>query len=81
MPPRWNTWAAVQVVQLDYEKTPRERPVRLAGPAAVVGELVRVGMSGVEIEGAHRWHFSNVLRVKVKATPWKVRPARRIKSA
>ena len=43
VPLRWNTWAAVQAVQLDYEKTPKERPVRLAGPAPVVGEPVRIG--------------------------------------
>ena len=36
MPRRWNTWATVQAVQLDYEKTPKERLVRLAGPPPVV---------------------------------------------
>ena len=50
MPPRWKTRAAVQVVQLDYDKTPKERPVRLTGPAPLVGEPLRVGMSDVEIE-------------------------------
>ena len=32
----------------------RNDPVRRAGPAPVVGEAVRVGMSGVEIEGAYQ---------------------------
>ena len=71
MPPRWNTWALVQSVQLDYEKTPKLRPVRLAAPTARVGEPVRVGVSGVEIEGRITDASTPVLRVKVKATQLK----------
>lgn len=81
LPPRRNTWAAVQAVQLDYEKARKERPVRLAGPASVVGELVRVGMSGVEIEGCITLVAGSVLQVKVKATTLKAGPKRRVRSA
>jgi hypothetical protein len=70
----------VQAVQLDYEKTPKERPVRLAGPAPVIGDPVRVGMSGVDIEGPHQRGGLGPA-VKVKATPLRVTPTRRVKSA
>jgi hypothetical protein len=38
MPPRWNGWATLQAVQLDYERVPKLRPVRLAAPAGRVGD-------------------------------------------
>jgi hypothetical protein len=79
MPPRWNTWALVQAVQLDYEKAPKERAVRLAAPAASVGDPVRVGISGVEIEGHIARIVGPVLHVKVKAAPLKAKPTRRAK--
>jgi hypothetical protein len=51
MPIRWNTWTLLQAVQFDYEKAPKQRSVRLTTPTAGVGDPVRIGMSGVEIEG------------------------------
>jgi hypothetical protein len=62
--------------------TPKQRPVRLAGRAPTVGDLVRIGLSGVEIEG-HITAVGAVLHVKVKATPLKVQPgkAKRTRSA
>jgi hypothetical protein len=53
---------------LDYEKTPKERPVRLTAPTAVVGDPVRIGISGVEIEGRIIDAGGPILRVKVKPT-------------
>jgi len=81
MPVRWNTWAAIQAVQLDFEKTPKERQVRLSAPAAAVGDPVRIQVSGVEIEGRITKIDGAVLRVKVKATPARTRPTRRTKTA
>ena len=66
--PRWNTWAPVQNVLLDYEKTPKLRPVRLSGPIARVGDPVRIGLSGAEIEARITDASTQVLHVKVKAT-------------
>jgi hypothetical protein len=76
-------WAAVQAVQFDYEKTPKERLVRLTGPAPVIGEPVRIGMSGVEIEGRITNVAGSVLHVKVKATQLKVKAVKtkRVRSA
>jgi hypothetical protein len=54
MPPRWNTWALVQAVQLDYEKAPKERPVRLAAPAASVGDPSASACQGSKSKGALR---------------------------
>lgn len=51
MSARWNDGTYVQPVQLDYETTPTPRAVRLAGPAARVGDPVRVLMGGAEVEG------------------------------
>jgi hypothetical protein len=83
MPPRWNTWASVRAVQLDYENAPKERPVRLAAPTAQVGDPVRIGMSGVEIEAVITDTSTAVLKVKVKATPLKMKvvKAKRVRSA
>jgi hypothetical protein len=81
MPPRWGTWALVQAVQLDYEKAPKERAVRLAAPAAAIGDPVRVGVSGVEIEGRSARIVGPVLHVKVKAAQLKAKRVRRVKSA
>jgi hypothetical protein len=73
MPPRWNSWAGIQSVQFDWEKEPRERQVRLSAPTARVGDPVRIRMSGVEIEGIIADARGPVLKVKVKATPLKVK--------
>jgi hypothetical protein len=81
MPVRWNSWALVQAVRLDYEKTPKERPVRLAAPTARVGDPVRIGVAGVEIEGRITDASTSVLHVKVKATPLKAKAAKRSRTA
>jgi hypothetical protein len=66
MPPRWNTWAGLQSVQWDWEKQPKERQVRLAGPSPRVGDPVRVRMSGVEIEAVITDANTPVLHVRIK---------------
>lgn len=71
MPSRWNTWTSVQSVQLDYEKTPKERPIRLTGPTAVAGDPVRIEVCGLEIEGRITSVASAVLKVKLKATRYR----------
>jgi hypothetical protein len=81
MPIPWNTWTLLQAVQLDYERTPKQRPVRLAGPTAVVGDPVRIGMSGVEIEGRIVDASSPVLRVKIKPIALHARPIKRVRRA
>ena len=82
MPTRWNTWALVQSVQLDYEKAPKERPVRLAAPTPKAGDPVRIGLAGVEIEGRIASVDGPVLHVKVKPVQAKARMRiRRAKSA
>jgi hypothetical protein len=73
MPPRWNTWAGIQAVQFDWERAPKERQVRLSATTARVGDPVRIRMSGVEIEGVIVDASTPVLKVKVKATPLKVK--------
>ena len=80
MPPRWNSWSTVWAVQLDYEKAPKQRPVRLAGPTARAGDPVRIGVSGVEIEGRITDASTSVLHVKVKAMPLRAGPTRRVKT-
>jgi hypothetical protein len=81
MPLRWNTWALVQAVRLDYEKTTKERPVRLAAPTARVGDPVRIGISGMEIEGRITDASTSLLHVKVNATPLKMKPIKRSRTA
>jgi hypothetical protein len=66
MSPRWNTWAGIQTVQFDWEKTPKERQVRLAAPTARVGDPVRIRMSGVEIEAVITDASTPVLHMRVK---------------
>ena len=70
-----------QAVLLDFEKAPNLRPVRLAAPSARVGDPVRVGMSGAEIEGRISATSGFVLHVKVKATQLRAERKRRTKTA
>jgi hypothetical protein len=74
MPPRWNAWATLHTVRLDYEKTAKQRNLRLSGPKPIVGEPVRVGMAGFELEGRISRIDGPVLHVKVKATQLKAGP-------
>lgn len=57
-------------MRLDYKKTPKGWPVRLAGPTARVGDPVRIGVAGVEIEERITDASTSVLHV-MKATPLK----------
>lgn len=77
MPPRWNAWTHLQSVQFDYEKAPKPRQVRLCGPSIVVGEPVRIGVSGVEVEAVVVGVEGGVLVVKIRRTPAKA-PARSV---
>ena len=50
MPPRWNAWTHLQAVQFDHERAPKIRQVRQCAALLAAGELVRVGVSGVDVE-------------------------------
>jgi hypothetical protein len=71
MPP-WNAWTHLQAVQFDREHGPKMRPVRQCSAPLAAGELVRVGMSGVEVEAVVVSNAPGLLTVKVKRTPAKV---------
>jgi hypothetical protein len=81
MPLRWNPTTLVRAVQFDYEKTPKQRPVRLAAPTAVAGDPVRIGVSGVEVEGRIVDASGPILRVKLKTTQLRARPMKRVRRA
>jgi len=71
----------MQAVQFDYEREPKPRQVRLSGPSIVVGEPVRIGVSGVEIEAVIGGVDAGVLTVKVKRTQAKVESAKPTRAA
>jgi hypothetical protein len=50
MPPHWNASTHLQAVQFDHEREPKMREVRQCSLSLAAGELVRVGVSGVEVE-------------------------------
>ena len=50
MSPRWTVWTHLQAVQFDHEREPKMRQVRKCSGSLAAGELVRVGVSGVEVE-------------------------------
>jgi hypothetical protein len=65
--PRWNRWATLWLVQFDHQKQAVPRAVRLSGATARVGDAVRVGVSGIEVEGRITAIESSILRVDVSA--------------
>jgi hypothetical protein len=65
--PRWNDWTTWRRVQFDYEDEAPSRMVRLTTGGTRVGEVVRVGMSGVEVEGRISAIDGTILRVTVSA--------------
>ena len=75
MPPRWNAWTHLQAVHFDYERQPKMRRVRLAAASPAVGELARIGMSGVEVECVIVSVAAGLLTVKVKRSPAKAERA------
>ena len=77
MPTRWNAWTHLQEVRFDYEKASKPRQVRLAGMSVAVGQPVRIGVSGVEVEAVIASVDAGVLTVKVKRTSAKVDTANR----
>jgi hypothetical protein len=74
MPPSWNAWTHLQAVQFDHEREPKMRHVRQCSPLLAAGELVRIGISGVEVEAVIVSNAPGLLTVKVKRTPAKVEP-------
>ena len=72
MAPRWSAWTHLQDVRFDYEKASKPRQVRLSGPSLVVGQPVRIGVSGVEIEAVIADVDAGVLTVKVKRIPARI---------
>jgi hypothetical protein len=59
----------MQPVQFEYETKPKPRSVRLIGPAVRVGDPVRVGVSGVEVEGRIVEIAASVLHVEIGEKP------------
>jgi hypothetical protein len=74
--PLWNDWMTRRLVQFDYEDEARSRDVRLTGAGAHVGELVRVGLSGVEIEGRLTAIDGTILHVALSAQSAKKKMAK-----
>jgi hypothetical protein len=65
--PRWNDWTTRRLVQFAYEAEAAPRAVRLTSAGTRVGEAVRVGMSGVEVEGRITAIDGTILRVELSA--------------
>jgi hypothetical protein len=65
---RWNNWTLVQPVQFDYETRATPRTVRLCCPAARVGDPVRIGMGGAEIDAVITAVTHSVLHVRLRVT-------------
>ena len=76
MPLRWNAWTHLQAVQFDHERQPRMRQVRLCGGSLATGDVVRIGVSGVEIEAVVVFNAPGLLTVRVKPTQAKAKAAR-----
>jgi hypothetical protein len=62
-------------------RTAKERPVRLSASAPRVGDPVRIGVSGVEIEAQIVDASGPVLRVKVKAAALRAKSRKCAKTA
>ena len=77
MPPRWNAWTHMQAVQFDYEREPKMRHVRLCRATPVAGDVVRIGVSGVEVECVIVSVVAGLMTVNVKRTPAKASSAPR----
>jgi hypothetical protein len=77
MPPNWNAWMHLQAVQFDHEREPKMRQVRQCSGSLVAGELVRVGVSGVEVEAVVVSNAPGLLTVKVKRTLAKAEPSQK----
>jgi hypothetical protein len=58
-------------VRFDHEREPKMRQVRQCSGSLIAGELVRVGVSGVEVEALVVSNATGLLTVKVKRTPAK----------
>ena len=61
-------------MQFDHERAPKMRQVRQCSRLLAAGELVRVGISGVEVEAVVVSNAPGLLTVKVKRTPAKAEP-------
>jgi hypothetical protein len=68
MPPRWNAWTHLQAVQFDHERQPKMRQVRQCSGSLAAGEVVRVGVSGVEVEAVVVSNAPGLLTVRVRPT-------------
>jgi hypothetical protein len=62
---QWNTTTRLQPVQFEWEKKPQPRAVRLVSKSAQVGDLVRVTVAGVEVEGQIEAIESSTLHVRI----------------
>jgi len=62
---RWTDFARLQSVQFEWEEEPQVRGVRLVNESAQVGDLVRVAVAGVEVEGRIEAVEASTLRVRI----------------
>src|SRR5687768_2440904 len=76
--PLWNDWMTRRLVQFEYENEARSRDVRLTGAGTRVGELVRVGLSGVEVEGHITAIEGTILRVALSTQSAKKKMAKAV---
>jgi hypothetical protein len=74
--PRWNDWTTRRLVQFDYEDEAVSRVVRLTNRGTRVGEAIRVGISGVEVEGRLTAIDGTTLRVVLSARAAKKKMAK-----
>ena len=65
--PLWHEWTTRRLVHFHYEDEAAERTVRLTEAGSLVGDAVRVGVSGVEVEGRITAIDGPVLRVTLSA--------------
>jgi hypothetical protein len=73
---RWNDWTTWRLVQFDYEEEAVSRVVRLTSAGTRAGEAVRVGVSGVEVEGRITAIDGTILRVALAAQSAKKKMAK-----
>ena len=61
----WSDRTRLQSVQFEWESEPQLREVRLSGLSAQIGDPVRVGVAGVEVEGRIENVESSTIHVRI----------------
>ena len=62
---QWSKKTRLQPVQLEWQNEPQLREVRLSNVSVSAGDLVRVAVAGVEVEGRIEAIESATLRVRI----------------